>query len=72
VLIKDASRDKKSGTEALPAIERLRRMLDGLENDPLYEAEYERFVLGMSYAADAERPSFQESLQVVDRLVALF
>jgi hypothetical protein len=71
-LIKDASRDKKSGTEALQAIERLRRMLDGLVNDPLYEAEYERFVLGMSYATDAERPSFQESLQVVVRLVALF
>jgi predicted nucleotidyltransferase component of viral defense system len=71
-LIKDASRDKKSGTEALPAIERLRRMLNGLENDPLYEAEYERFVLGMSYAADSERPNFQESLEVAARLVALF
>jgi hypothetical protein len=47
-------------------------MLDGLENDPLYAAEYERFVLGMSYTADSERPNFQESLEVAARLVALF
>jgi predicted nucleotidyltransferase component of viral defense system len=70
-LNKDASREKKSGTAALPPIQRLRRMLDMLESDPLYKVEYEQFVLGMSYAADAERLSFQAALQIATRLVDL-
>lgn len=71
-LAKDVSRDKKSGIEVLPEPERLHRMLNTLENDLLYAMEYERFVLGMSYATDSERPSFQECLRVVTRLVELF
>ena len=47
-------------------------MLEKLINDPLYEKEYDRFVLGMSYAEDNERPDFQTSLQVVSRLITLF
>jgi predicted nucleotidyltransferase component of viral defense system len=70
-LVKDASRDKQSGTATLPPVERLRRMLDILESDPLYQAEYEQFVLGMSYAADAERLNFRAALQVATRLVDL-
>lgn len=70
-LNKDASRDKKSGTATLPPIQRLRRMLDMLESDRLYKVEYEQFVVGMSYAADAERLSFQAALQVATRLVDL-
>ncbi len=70
-LNKDARRDKKSGTATLPPIQRLRRMLDTLESDPLYKVEYEQFVVGMSYAEDAERLSFQAALQVATRLVDL-
>jgi hypothetical protein len=42
-----------------------------LESDPLYKVEYEQFVLGMSYAAEAERLSFQAALQVATRLADL-
>jgi predicted nucleotidyltransferase component of viral defense system len=71
-LSKDAKRDKKSGTGELPDIQRFQFMLEKLINDPLYEKEYARFVLGMSYAEDNERPDFQTSLQVVSRLITLF
>ena len=71
-LSKDAKRDKKSGTGELPDIDRFQLMLKALMNDPLYEKEYARFVLGMSYAEDDERPDFQKSLQVVARLTTLF
>jgi hypothetical protein len=47
-------------------------MLQALRTDPLYEEEYDRFVLGMSYAKDDERPDFQRSLEVVSRLITLF
>jgi predicted nucleotidyltransferase component of viral defense system len=71
-LNKDAKRDKKSGTGELPDIERFQLMLEALRSDPLYENEYARFVLGMSYAKDSERPNFHQSLAVLERLVTLF
>jgi hypothetical protein len=71
-LAKDASRSKTSGVEISSEPEQLHRMLNTLENDPLYAMEYERFVLGMSYATDSKRPSFQESLRILTRLVKLF
>lgn len=71
-LSKDAKRDKKSGTSGFPDVDRFQLMLEALRTDPLYEEEYDRFVLGMSYAKDDERPDFQRSLQVVSRLVTLF
>lgn len=71
-LSKDAKRDKKSGTGELPDIERFQLMLETLKIDPLYEKEYNHFVLGMSYAKDDERPDFQKSLWVVSRLITVF
>jgi predicted nucleotidyltransferase component of viral defense system len=65
----DASRDKTPESVGMEPLERLYRMLDILEGDSLYAEEYERFVLGMSYAAEASRPDFHQALQAVRRLI---
>ena len=67
-LSKDVARDKKTGAENLSPVERVQSMVKVLQTDTEYEQEYEQFVLGMSYAADEDRPTFQDALQVVERL----
>lgn len=65
----DASCDKTPESIGMKPLERLYRMLDILERDLLYAEEYERFVLGMSYAAESSRPNFQQALQAARRLI---
>ena len=43
-----------------------------LETDPLYRREYEKFVQAMSYAEDKEELSFEEGMEALRRIVALF
>jgi predicted nucleotidyltransferase component of viral defense system len=49
--------------------ERLQQMLQCLEDDSGYKDEYDRFVSGMSYAVENLRPSFNQALTAVRRLV---
>jgi hypothetical protein len=55
----------------VPPSERLARMNDLLRSDPVYDAEYERFVLGMAFTGLAETPSFSEAREAVSRLSKL-
>lgn len=70
VLEKDTGRDKDLNLSAILPIERLQRMLQCLEDDPVYGDEYERFVTGMSYAAEDERSSFSQALDTARRIVS--
>jgi predicted nucleotidyltransferase component of viral defense system len=49
--------------------EKFRQMLERLENDPEYPAEYATFVKGVSYAAEGEFPDFTTALKAVRELV---
>jgi hypothetical protein len=72
LLVQDAARGR-----AVPEIaamtpgHRLAAALDMLAGDPDYRAEYDRFVLGMSYAPAGETPSFQTALEAARRLAKL-
>lgn len=72
LLEEDASRGKPPPeVSVLAPAERVARALDILREDSGYRAEYERFVTGMSYAAEGETPSFEHALKGLDRLVKL-
>jgi predicted nucleotidyltransferase component of viral defense system len=71
LLLRDASRNKNPDLADLTPLERLTLLVEKLNNDPLYAEEYERFVLGMSYAADDERPTFEAAVAAIERIVTL-
>lgn len=56
---------------ALDPADRLATALAAMAADPDYPREYERFVLGMSYAAEGEAPAFAPALEAARRLSAL-
>ncbi|MDY6781920.1 MAG: nucleotidyl transferase AbiEii/AbiGii toxin family protein [Cyanobacteriota bacterium] len=71
LVVKLLDEDAKRGldlSKILPT-ERLQRMLQCLEDDSVYEDEYDRFVTGMSYAAENSRPSFARAVTALRRLV---
>ena len=53
---------------AMAPSDRLANALDTLAEDPEYTSEYERFALNMSYAAETERPTFEQGLEAARRL----
>lgn len=55
----------------LSAAEKFHNMLNRLESDPDYMAEYDRFVRGVSYAPEGETPSFQEAVVSLKNLIGL-
>lgn len=66
----DLNRPKHDALIAgLPAREKFQRMLDVLEGDHEYALEYERFVQGVSYAAQGETPGFKEAIEALHRLI---
>ena len=71
LLEEDAGRDKDLNLSAIPSIERLLLMLQYLEEDAVYAEEYERFVTGMSYALENERPTFSQAWNSVRHIVFL-
>lgn len=56
---------------ALTVSERLQRLIVVLGEDAAYRAEYDRFVLSMSYARTGETPSFDAALESLQRLASL-
>lgn len=70
LLEEDAERDKDLNLSAIPPIERLLLMLQYLEEDAVYAEEYERFVTGMSYAAEDERSSFSQAMDTAHHIVS--
>jgi predicted nucleotidyltransferase component of viral defense system len=70
VLEEDAGRDRDLNLSAIPPIERLLLMLQYLEDDPVYADEYDRFVTGMSYAAEDERSSFSQALDSARHIIS--
>jgi hypothetical protein len=71
LLEEDAGRDKDLNLSAIPSIEHLPLMLQYLEEDAVYADEYERFVTGMSYALEDERPTFNQAWNSVRHIVFL-
>ncbi len=69
LLEQDVNRNKTSGLEKLRPSERLERLVEKLKTDSLYPKEYEQFVLGMSYAADNERTTYDQALTAVERII---
>lgn len=71
LLDEDASRGRLwRDNPAMSGQERVSAALNRLAQDPEYHREYQRFVTGMSYAANAEIPGYQQALQSVHRLLA--
>ena len=56
---------------ALPPSGRLQRLIGVLGDDAAYRAEYDRFVLSMSYARAGETPSFEAALESLGRLASV-
>ena len=68
----DAGRGNPSEMlRALPPSRRLQRLIAVLGDDAAYRAEYDRFVLSMSYARADETPSFEAALESLRRLALL-
>ncbi|MGB7415222.1 MAG: nucleotidyl transferase AbiEii/AbiGii toxin family protein [Thermosynechococcaceae cyanobacterium] len=67
-LEKDTARSKTI-TETLSPVERMQQMLQTLKTDPLYKEEFAQFVVDMSYAPDNARPSFDEAMHKLERVV---
>ncbi len=63
---------RASALSGLSIEEKFGKMLDNLENDPEYPAEYDTFVKGVSYAAESDEcPNFTTALQAVRQLVRI-
>ena len=70
LLISDAKRGKlPAELSDLQGKARLQKALDIIRSDKEYRAEYDQFVLGMSYAAEGEVPSFDQALKSVQNLI---
>jgi predicted nucleotidyltransferase component of viral defense system len=70
LLEEDVQRAKGLNLSEIPPIQRLQRMLQYLETDPIYANEYDRFVNGMSYAIENERPSFNQALNTARSIIS--
>lgn len=70
LLAEDARRDRELNLSTVTPMQLLQRMLLCLEDDPIYANEYERFVVGMSYATETERPSFSQALDTARRIIS--
>lgn len=56
----------------MPVTDRLTRALNILEEDALYQKEYEQFVTSMSYASEEELISFEEAIQALKRIIDVY
>ncbi|MFM2063863.1 MAG: hypothetical protein RLZZ507_3534 [Cyanobacteriota bacterium] len=56
----------------VPQKQRLQTMLQYLEFETIYTNEYDRFVNGMSYASEDERPSFGQALDTARSLIRVY
>ena len=65
----DEARPKNVNLVGLTRVEKFRRMLETLENDLEYPKEYDRFVKGVSYAAEGDTPDFVTAIKAVKALV---
>ena len=72
LVVKILEEDVRRGKDlsVMPPNERLQRMLQHLEDDPIYANEYSRFVTGMSYAPEDNRPSFSQALSTARHIVS--
>jgi predicted nucleotidyltransferase component of viral defense system len=52
--------------------DRLILALDKLKQDPLYKDEYERFVMAMSYADDADKIHFDDAHASLNRIIKMY
>jgi hypothetical protein len=69
VVVEDVVKRGKD-LSVMPPNERLQRMLQHLEDDPIYAKEYSHFVTGMSYAPEDNRPSFSQALSTARHIVS--
>jgi hypothetical protein len=65
----DAKRAKKINLSDIQPLERLQRASSCLKNNPIYEQEYQSFVIAMSYAGEDEELSFQKALSRLDNII---
>lgn len=70
LLEQDTARAKEINLSEFSPKQRLQTMLQYLESDPIYANEYNRFVNGMSYASENERPSFKEALDTARGIIS--
>lgn len=56
----------------LPNPERLKQALHLLRQDAQYKAEYEQFVMAMSYADEGEKIHFEHACDALERIIALY
>jgi len=56
----------------MSAADRLTQALQILEEDALYQKEYEQFVTSMSYATEDELISFKEAIQALGRIITVY
>ncbi|MEA5619269.1 nucleotidyl transferase AbiEii/AbiGii toxin family protein [Cronbergia sp. UHCC 0137] len=70
LLEQDAQRAKGINLSEIPPKQRLQKMLQYLESDPIYANEYDLFVNGMSYALEDDRPSFSQALDTVRSIIS--
>lgn len=68
---KDAQRARGINLSAIPPVERLQRMLQYLEADSIYAHKYDRFVNGMSYALENERPQALDTVRSIISCIEL-
>ncbi|MBD2566706.1 nucleotidyl transferase AbiEii/AbiGii toxin family protein [Anabaena lutea FACHB-196] len=69
ILEQDTQRAKGIDLSEVPPKQRLQTMLQYLESDPIYANEYDRFVNGMSYASEDDRPSFRQALDTAHGII---
>ncbi len=60
----------KIKSSANSEVELLQKMLLTLEDDSLYDNEYQQFVTGMSYAVEDECATFYEAIDVVKSIIS--
>ncbi len=70
VMLADSNRGQGQLTDISPA-ERLARMNDILHSDQALKADYETFVLAMTFAGSDDTPSFEKAAEAVARLSRL-
>lgn len=66
----DSHRAKDEVFAQLSIAEKGAHLIAILSDDPLYEAEFNKFVAGLSYASKDRTPSFSQALQALRELVA--
>jgi hypothetical protein len=71
-LERDQERRGGSLIAAMSVTDRLTQALQILEEDALYQKEYEQFVTSMSYATEDELISFGEAVQTLGRIITVY